>query len=107
MDTVLNALRRSTLTRHTAGALAAIAALYFLTTAVGPYRDLQIAQVAYLTCAAAGLTVLTGLGGQISLGHGAFMAVGAYTAALVIGHWGWPLAAVLAAAAGVTALAGV
>lgn len=103
----LGALRRSTLTRHTAGALLALAALYLVTTAVGPYRDLQIAQVAYLTCAIAGLTVLTGLGGQISLGHGAFMAVGAYTAALVIGHWGWPLAAVLAAAAGVTALSGV
>ncbi|WP_149258711.1 branched-chain amino acid ABC transporter permease [Actinomadura sp. K4S16] len=103
---VRGVLRRSTLARHTSGALLAIAVLYLLTTAAGPYRDLQIAQAAYLTCAVAGLTVLTGLGGQISLGHGAFMAVGAYTAALVIGHWGWPLAAVLAAAAGVTAVAG-
>ncbi|MES9609374.1 branched-chain amino acid ABC transporter permease, partial [Actinomadura sp. NPDC000929] len=103
---VRSALSRSTLTRHAAGAALALAALYVLTTAAAPYRDLQIAQAAYLTCAAAGLTVLTGLGGQISLGHGAFMAVGAYTAALVIGHWGWPLAAVLPAAAGATALAG-
>lgn len=101
------ALFRFTLVRHTCGALAAIAVLYVLTSSVGPYRDLQIAQAAYLTCAVAGLTVLTGLGGQISLGHGAFMAVGAYTAALIIAHQGWPLAAVLAAATGVTALAGV
>jgi branched-chain amino acid transport system permease protein len=98
---------RSTLPRHLAFAAAGLAALYVLTTSVGPYRDLQIAQTAYLTCAVAGLTVLTGLGGQISLGHGAFMAVGAYTAALVSAHWGWPVAAMLAAAAGVTALAGV
>ncbi|MDL4817084.1 branched-chain amino acid ABC transporter permease [Actinomadura opuntiae] len=98
---------RSTLVRHLAGAAAGLLALYVLTTSVGPYRDLQIAQAAYLTCAVAGLTVLTGLGGQISLGHGAFMAVGAYTAALVSAHWGWPLAAMLAAAAVVTALAGV
>jgi CubicO group peptidase (beta-lactamase class C family) len=40
----------------------------------------QLAQVAYLVCAAAGLSVLTGLSGQISLGQGAFMAVGAYAA---------------------------
>src|SRR4051794_39168117 len=97
---------RSTLVRHLAGAAAGLVALYVLTTSVGPYRDLQIAQAAYLACAVAGLTVLTGLGGQISLGHGAFMAVGAYTAALVSAHWGWPLAAMLAAAAAVTALAG-
>ncbi|WP_084219448.1 branched-chain amino acid ABC transporter permease [Spirillospora albida] len=100
------ALFRLTLVRHTCGAVAAIAVLYVLTTTAGPYRDLQIAQAAYLTCAVAGLTVLTGLGGQISLGHGAFMAVGAYTAALLIIHQGWPLAAVLAAATGATALTG-
>ncbi|MFD0689378.1 branched-chain amino acid ABC transporter permease [Actinomadura fibrosa] len=100
-------LLRPTLVRHSAAALAALLALYVLTTSAAPYRNLEIAHAAYLTCAVAGLTVLTGLGGQISLGHGAFMAVGAYTAALVIAHWGWPLAAVLAAAAGVTALAGV
>ena len=38
--------------------------------------------MAYLGIAAGGLTVLTGLNGQISLGHGALMAVGAYTTAL-------------------------
>ena len=40
--------------------------------------------MAYLGIAAGGLTVLTGLNGQISLGHGALMAVGAYTTALLI-----------------------
>ena len=38
--------------------------------------------LAYL-CATAGLTVLIGLTGQLSLGHGALMAIGAYTCALI------------------------
>jgi branched-chain amino acid transport system permease protein len=101
------ALARLTLVRHTLGAIAAVAALYLLTTALSPYHDLQVAQIAYLACAAAGLTVLTGLSGQISLGHGAFMAVGAYTTALLLNHRHWPLAAVLVAAAAVTAAAGL
>src|SRR5213078_796471 len=56
-----------------------------------------------------GLTVLTGLNGQISLGHGALMAVGAYTAAKLIGDSasGPPLAVVLLAAAVVTAAVGL
>ncbi|MEU6038613.1 branched-chain amino acid ABC transporter permease [Actinomadura sp. NPDC047616] len=99
-------LGRYRLARHALGAVAALAALYLLTGAAGPYRDLQIAQAAYLTCAVAGLTVLTGLGGQISLGHGAFMAVGAYTTALLLIHRAWPLAAVLVAAVAVTAAVG-
>ncbi len=39
-------------------------------------------RVAAYLCATAGLTVLTGLNGQLSLGHGALMATGAYTVAL-------------------------
>ena len=40
--------------------------------------------MAYFIPAVAGLTVLTGLNGQISLGHGALMAVGAYTTAVLL-----------------------
>ena len=40
-----------------------------------------MAEVAAYVAAVAGLTVLIGLSGQISIGHGAFMAVGAYAAA--------------------------
>ena len=43
------------------------------------FRNVQLAAMAYLGIAAGGLTVLTGLNGQISLGHGALMAIGAYT----------------------------
>src|SRR4051794_41927921 len=65
--------------------------------------------MAYLFCAVAGLTVLTGLNGQISLGHGALMAVGAYTTAKVLGEEGTgpPLAVALALATVAGALAGV
>ena len=58
----------------------------------------QLAAMAYFGIAAGGLTVLTGLNGQISLGHGALMAVGAYTTALC-SRTGEPVAAVLVARA--------
>ncbi len=35
-----------------------------------------------------GLALLTGFNGQFSLGHSAFFAVGAYTAAIMMDHWG-------------------
>lgn len=75
---------QSTIVRHLAVGLLAALALLALTSAVGAYRDFQIAQIGYYICAVAGLTVLTGLNGQISLGHGALMMVGAYTAALLL-----------------------
>jgi branched-chain amino acid transport system permease protein len=37
-----------------------------------------------------GLILLTGFNGQISLGHGAFFAVGAYTAAILMDQADWP-----------------
>lgn len=77
---------RWTLVRHLVLAVAAVLVLLALSTAFGAYRDFQLAQVATLVCAVAGLTVLTGLNGQISLGHGALMGVGAYTAALLLGR---------------------
>ena len=51
---------------------------------VSDYRNTQLAAMAYLGIAAGGLTVLTGINGQLSLGHGALMAIGAYTAALML-----------------------
>jgi branched-chain amino acid transport system permease protein len=103
----LGGLWRLTLVRHTTWALLTGAGLLLLSLALSPYHNLQLAQVGYITCAAAGLTMLTGLGGQISLGHGAFMAVGAYTAALLLEHQSWPLAVVMAAAAAATAVVGL
>ena len=42
-----------------------------------------------------GLNLLTGFNGQISLGHGAFFALGAYTAAVLMEHAGWPYCCLL------------
>ena len=70
------------------------------------YRDFQIAQIAVDVTAVAGLTVLTGLSGQISLGHGGFMAIGAYTTALLLIHLNWPFIVVLLVSGVITAAAG-
>ena len=37
-----------------------------------------------------GLNLLTGFNGQISLGHGAFFALGAYVTAILMYHYNWP-----------------
>jgi len=78
----------------------------FLSIKLDSFRDYQIAEIAVEVTAVAGLTLLTGLSGQISLGHGAFMAIGAYTTALLLLHLSWPFIAVLLLAAAVTAVAG-
>ena len=50
---------------------------------MGEFRRRQFTYVAIYFIALLGLNILTGYNGQISLGHGAFMAIGAYTAALL------------------------
>ncbi|BDV29876.1 branched-chain amino acid ABC transporter permease [Microbacterium terricola] len=55
-----------------------------------PYRNFQLATIAATFCAAAGLTLLIGLSGQLSLGHAALMAAGGYGYALAAnGLAGW------------------
>src|SRR3984885_3226995 len=92
-------------TRHLAVAVVLGALLVVISITITPFRDYQMAEVACYVVAVAGLTALVGLSGQISLGNGAFMAIGAYAAALLILHLHWPLAVVLVAAA-VAAAAG-
>ncbi|MCC2313583.1 ABC transporter permease subunit [Cellulomonas xiejunii] len=53
-----------------------------LTFLLDPYRNYQLALAAAYLCATAGLTVLVGLSGQLSLGHAALMAAGGYGYAL-------------------------
>lgn len=100
-------LPRRTLTRSLALVLIAAALLFLVSEALSSYDDLQLANGAYYFAVLAGLTLLTGLSGQISLGHGALMAVGAYTVALLIGNERWPVLAALIAAVGATAAVGV
>ncbi len=92
------------------GVLVVMQATGFLTT----FQDYQLAVIAAYLCAVAGLTVLTGLSGQVSLGHSALLAVGAYTTAKTqaafAGHdldGQWTLLASLAIAVVVTSLVGL
>ena len=95
-----------TLPRRLGVAIVVAAIVVVLSIKLNAFRDYQIAEIAVYVTAVAGLTVLTGLSGQISLGNGAFMAIGAYTTALLLLHLNWPFYAVLVVAAAVTAVAG-
>jgi branched-chain amino acid transport system permease protein len=95
-------LPRQTLARHLLIALALGVVLFLISEGISPYRNLQLATAAYYFAALAGLTVLIGLNGQISLGHGALMAVGAYATALLIGRAHWSLLEALAGATVIT-----
>ncbi|PYM19087.1 MAG: branched-chain amino acid ABC transporter permease [Candidatus Rokuibacteriota bacterium] len=55
---------------------------------------------------ALGLNLLTGFAGQVSLGHAAFFAIGAYTAAALAERWQWPSALCVLAAAFFTGVVG-
>jgi branched-chain amino acid transport system permease protein len=74
--------------------IAAIAALLVLAClvpfVVSSYRLLQLTSVVVYSIALLGLNMLTGYNGQISLGHGAFFAIGAYTTAILLERTGIP-----------------
>lgn len=74
----------STLVRHLLLMLLAFIGIAVLLETLPPFRGTQLAAMAYFVPAVAGLTVLTGINGQISLGHGALMACGAYTTAVLL-----------------------
>ena len=57
---------------------------------ISNYGFLQLSLMIVYSIAVLGLILLTGFNGQISLGHGAFFAVGAYTAAILIDQHDWP-----------------
>ena len=59
------------------------------------YRVFQFNLVMVYAVAILGLNILTGFNGQISLGHGAFYAFGAYTAAILMDKMGLPYWATL------------
>jgi branched-chain amino acid transport system permease protein len=97
---------RITLPRTLAAVVATAALIVVLSIQLNAFRDYQIAEIAVEVTVVAGLTVLTGLSGQISLGHGAFMAIGAYVTALLLMHLNWPFVVVLLIAGAGTAASG-
>jgi branched-chain amino acid transport system permease protein len=79
-----------------AGLVLGLMALPFL---LRDFRVFQLNLVIAYAIAILGLNILTGYGGQISLGHGAFFALGAYTAAILMDRFGLPYYTTLAPAA--------
>ena len=86
--------------------LAFAAVLVLLPRFVSDFRTREVAIAGTYFIALLGLAVLTGYSGQISLGHGAFMAVGGYTTAILsVDHgirpiWTVPLAGLIAGGSG-------
>ncbi len=64
--------------------LGGVLLLVGLPLVVSPYQSFQLTFVGALAIAILGLNILTGYSGQISLGHGAFLAVGGYASAVLV-----------------------
>ncbi|ATA56754.1 branched-chain amino acid ABC transporter permease [Variovorax boronicumulans] len=70
------------------------------------YQLFQATMVISYAIALLGLNILTGYNGQISLGHGAFYAIGAYTTGILMEHAGVPYWLTVPAAAVVCLIVG-
>ncbi|MCW3475491.1 branched-chain amino acid ABC transporter permease [Limobrevibacterium gyesilva] len=67
------------------------------------YQLFQLTMVVVYAVAILGLNLVTGFNGQISLGHGAFYAVGAYVTAIMMDKWDAPYWATLPVSAAICA----
>jgi len=91
--------------RYASWLLWAVALVVPLLFASG-YQLFQLSMVAVYALAILGFNLVTGYNGQISLGHGAFYAVGAYTTAIMMNAWDTPYWATLPVSAVVCAAFG-
>ncbi len=114
MNGLLGWARASTLLRHLTLVVIGAVAIVVVTGQISAFHNYELSTLGAYLCAVAGLTVLTGLNGQVSLGHAALMAVGAYTVALmqrrfvdhgVTGVWVLPVSLLLGTV--VTAVFGI
>lgn len=83
-----------------------VVALIALPFLVSDYRTFQFTMALVYAIVLLGLNMLTGYNGQISLGHGAFYAIGAYTAAILMDRFGVPYWATIPIAGGVCLVSG-
>ena len=81
------------------GAAAALVPMFALES----FQLFQLTMAVIMALAVLGLNVVTGYNGQISLGHGAFYAVGAYATAVLMSHGDWSFWATLPVSAAVCA----
>jgi len=89
-------------------AVAAFAALFIVVAPIvlGEYYISLLNLILIAVVGALGLNILVGYTGQISIGHGAFMSVGAYTAANLVTHLGMPFWVTIPAGGAMAALIG-
>jgi branched-chain amino acid transport system permease protein len=80
--------------------------LFLASNRVDELRVYQGATVAMYVVAIASLILLTGYSGQVSLGHGAILAIGGYAAALARNHFSAPVWLCFVVAVVVAAMAG-
>src|SRR6476620_738024 len=91
---------------------ALLAVLAWLVVTVVPtllfsdYHLFQLTMVVVYAIAILGLAILTGFNGQISLGHGAFYAIGAYVTAILMSGYDVPYWATVPVSAVVCAIVG-
>lgn len=83
-----------------------VVAAALLAFVVSDYRLFQFTMVIVYALAILGLALVTGFNGQISLGHGAFYAVGAYVTAVLMSLYDVPYWATLPVSAAVCAAIG-
>jgi branched-chain amino acid transport system permease protein len=72
-----------------------------------PTINRVLSQAIYIAIAAMGLNLLTGFNGQVSIGHGAFYGVGAFTSAILMIDHGWTFEPTIVVAALLTAVLGI
>jgi branched-chain amino acid transport system permease protein len=88
------------------GGALAIAAALALPFGLSDYQTFQVTLALAYAIALLGLNMLTGFSGQISLGHGAFYAIGAYVTAILMDRFDWPYWATLPVTGAVCLIAG-
>jgi len=99
-------VRRKLSPQQIAGLVVLLVIACALPFVLGNYRIFQLTLALTYAIALLGLNMLTGYNGQISLGHGAFFAIGAYTAAVLMDKAGWPYWATIPVAGLVCLVAG-
>jgi len=92
--------------RKLAGVVVLLVLACALPFVIANYRVFQLTLVLAYSIALLGLNMLTGFNGQISLGHGAFYAIGAYAAAILMDKAGFPYWATIPIAGAVCFVAG-
>ena len=90
----------------TLGAVLWVLAALLPTLLLSNYHLFQLTMVVVYAIAILGLAILTGFNGQISLGHGAFYAIGAYVTAVLMYQYNVPYWATLPVSAVVCAAVG-